>query len=401
VLLLLRPRRLLLLLLRRRGRQASLVDGSASSGPTRVPHDPNEPGVGQEPTRFVVLPFQLIEREQGVVVRRGRLQVLVSGDRASEVVQTIAEAMRGNGATIAEVCSLFAAPDRATVLELVNQLLARNLVVPAGSDLIPVDREGPLDLFYWHVGVSGHDATARLNKVRMAIVGVNHVSHQLVRSLSAAGSTNFEIIDYSLLRNVSLFDDEGRICPSRWTAAAPVPFDGWEARLTADSFDCLIATSDFGGRRVMGRWNRLCLALDRHFLPVVLQDLVGYVGPLVVPRETACLECYTARLASNSRGADVELPNEQAAFDGQQVTGLHPSMASVLGDIAVIELTRFYTRALPFWNVATVTEVNLLASRIESRKVLRVPRCPACSTLTRRSPTSLMNDASRPGRLQE
>jgi len=309
--------------------------------------------------------------------------------------------MRGHGATIDEICGLFAAPDRATVLELINELLARNLVVPAGSDLIPVDREKTLDVFYWHVGVSGHDAIARLNKVRMAIIGVNHISHQLVRSLSAAGSTNVEVIDYPLLRNVSLFDDEGRICTSRWTPAAPVPFDGWEARLTADSFDCLIATSDFGGRRLMGRWNRLCLALDRHFLPVVLQDLVGYVGPLVVPRETACLECYTARLASNSRGVDVELPNEQAAFHGQHVTGLHPSMASVLGDIAVIELTKFYTRALPLWNAATVTEVNLLATRIESRKVLRVPRCPACSTLTRRSPTSLTKDAPTHGRLNE
>jgi hypothetical protein len=65
-------------------------------------------------------------------------------------------------------------------------------------------------------------------------------------------------------------------------------------------------------------------------------------------------------------------------------------MASVLGDIAAIELTKFYSRALPLWRVGVVMEVNLLAGRIDARKVLRVPRCGACSNLIRRSSTSMI-----------
>jgi bacteriocin biosynthesis cyclodehydratase domain-containing protein len=334
----------------------------------------------------------VIERETGVVLRRGRSQILIGGDRAIETVQTLIEMMRGDGATIGEVCSRFAAPDQDAIVEFVEQLSARNFLVPAGSDLIPVDREGPLDVFYWHVGASAAEVNRRLNEVRIAIVGVNHVSQQLARSLKAGGASNFEVIDYPLLRNVSFVDDEGRICRPHWSAVDPVPFDGWQAGLNAGSFDCLVATSDFGGLRSMERWNRVCLEFGRHFLPVVLQDLVGYVGPFVVPGETACFECFTARMASNRQRQDIEFPSEEMAFDGQRLAGLHPSMASVIGDIAVIELTKFYSGLLPFVRVGSVTEVNLLAMRVESRKVLRAPRCPACSTLVRRSSTSSLKE---------
>jgi hypothetical protein len=65
-------------------------------------------------------------------------------------------------------------------------------------------------------------------------------------------------------------------------------------------------------------------------------------------------------------------------------------MPWALANIAALELTKFYSRALPFWKVGTVMEVNLLAGRMDSRKVSRVPRCRACSTLIRRSSASMV-----------
>src|SRR5262249_17582767 len=150
-------------------------------------------------------------REQGVILRRGRVQVWVSGDRAIETVQIIAETMKGDGATIAEVCSLFASPDHPAVVELIEQLSLRTLVVPADSDLIPIDHERPLDVFYWHVGASAGEVNQRLNQMRIAVIGVNHVSSQIIRSLTAAGTTNFKVIDYPLLRNLALFDGSGAV----------------------------------------------------------------------------------------------------------------------------------------------------------------------------------------------
>ncbi|MFB3146853.1 MAG: hypothetical protein ACE1ZO_06975, partial [Nitrospirales bacterium] len=59
----------------------------------------------------------------------------------------------------------------------------------------------------------------------------------------------------------------------------------------------------------------------------------------------------------------------------------HPSMASILGDIAAMEMTKFYSQSMPLWNVGKLIEVNLLATRMTPRKVLKLPRCPVCSPL--------------------
>jgi bacteriocin biosynthesis cyclodehydratase domain-containing protein len=326
-----------------------------------------------------------------VILRRGSIQVLIGGDRSLEALETVVDALKGDGATIEEVCTRFAAPDRPAVRELIEHLMARQLVVPAGTDLVPVGAEGPLDVFYWHFGSSASEINKRLTRVRVAIVGVNHISRQLAQSLTSAGMTSVEVIDYPLLRNLSLFGEDDTVRAGQWrVATAPLSYDDWAARLKPDSCECLVATSDFGGLRLMRQWNALCIEHGRHFLPVVLQDMIGYVGPSVIPGETACFECFLARLDSNRTGQSREYAPEIKAFEGQHVAGFHPSMASVLGDIAAVELTKFYSRTLPLWKVGVVMEVNLLAGRIDARKVLRVPRCRGCSNLIRRSSTSMV-----------
>lgn len=345
----------------------------------------------EEPQRLIALPFQLIEAPDGVILRRGSIQVLIGGDRSMQTVQTLVDVMRGDGATVEEVCSRFAAPDHPAVTRLIEQLLSRQFVVPAGGNLVPIHSESQLDIFYWHFGMSTEEINQRLNQVRVVILGVNYISRQLAHSLTSAGMTSVKVVDDPLLRNLSFFDESGEVRTSEWRAGnGPVAYEDGAVELEPDSFDCLVATSDFGGLRLMRQWNAFCVEHGRHFLPVVLQDMVGYVGPSVIPGETACLECFLARLDSNRTGDSQEYASERAAFAGQHVAGFHPSMASVLGDIAAIELTKFYSRALPLWKVGVVMEVNLLAGRIDSRKVLRVPRCSACSNLIRRSSTSMI-----------
>jgi len=153
------------------------------------------------------------------------------------------------------------------------------------------------------------------------------------------------------------------------------------------SLHCLIATSDFGGMQLMREWNQFCYEANIQFFPVVLQNAVGYVGPLIVPGETACFECLRARQNSHLADPEIQRATEYRAFEGQLVNGFHPSMASVLGDIAAFELTKFYGR-VPRWRVGTLIEVNLLIPSIVTRKVLKIPRCSVCSQLNKHSPVT-------------
>ena len=145
-----------------------------------------------------------------------------------------------------------------------------------------------------------------------------------------------------------------------------------------------MSESGFGPLRA---WNELLLARELPYLPVVIDDLVAYVGPLVVPGQTACLECFLRRRYSNLDDAEAREAVELRP-DGAGVVGLHPAISAVAAGAAALELTKFF---LP-WHAARqagyLLTFNLLASRARRHRVLKVPRCSACSRLRTRAPAS-------------
>jgi hypothetical protein len=82
---------------------------------------------------------------------------------------------------------------------------------------------------------------------------------------------------------------------------------------------------------------------------------------------------------------------ENIAPDGNKVVGYHPVMASILRDIAVMELVKFYGISAPIFNVRKLIELNMLSTQLQTHRVLKVPRCKVCSTMNRRSSTSMSN----------
>ena len=343
------------------------------------------------------LPLQVIDTADGVLLKRGCTVFKVSGEGAATAVQIVLSKLATTGTTVGEIAEQFAAPDRKAVQQLLERLIANRLVVSAKAVDPPTNlKETQLDVFYWHFGESTARITERLNSLHLVILGVNAISRQLCASLIASGANNVDVIDHPNLRNINLFDAEGKLSDPKWTPLGnkrPLDFKEWMDNTDPASWDCLVATSDFGGHLLLQEWNQFCVDHNRHFFPIVLQDEVGYLGPLVVPGETACLDCLLARQDSHKLDRDSSRLIQQAGFEGQKVAGFHPAMASILGDIGALELTKFYSGALPGWNVGTLIEVNLLSTRMIPRKVLKIPRCPACSPLRTR-PSSNSNKAS-------
>jgi bacteriocin biosynthesis cyclodehydratase domain-containing protein len=338
--------------------------------------------------RLKSLPGQLIETCDGVILKRGCTELRIGGKGAAEAVKKVLNATDKSGTTRKEICKLFAPQSRRIVHELIDQLLARKVLITADSSGSVVEEpESSLDIFYWHFGLSAARVTERLNERHFTILGVNCISRQLASSLVGSGLNNFQVVDHPLLRNLWLFDDADKLKAQQWPVPLRLPQE-WNEGMKFRSADVLVATSDLGAQEEMLAWNRFCVKENRNFLPVVLQDLIGYVGPLVVPGETACYECLQARQNSHLENYKTRRLADYASCDGQRVVGFHPSMASILGDIAAFELTRFYSEALPSRKVGELIEVNLLAKGMTVRKVLKVPRCPICSSLTRRSPVS-------------
>ncbi len=341
--------------------------------------------------KLYAYPLQLIEGRDAIILKRGSIELKIGGEQAAAAVQAVLSAISKGGSTEEDICNLFAAPAQPAIRELIKQLLARRMLRLADDEeSLPQKVESALDVFYWHFDLQHERVAKRINDMQLAIIGVNHISHQLAYSLTASGLDNFEVIDYEFLRNLHLFNNTEELNSQTWShpLKPPVEFEKWNQSTKSNLPNCIIATSDFGGQELLLHWNRFCIEKGIHFLPVLLQDLIGYVGPLLVPGETACLECLRSRQNANLTEAKDRRLAEKSAFESQTIIGFHPSMASVLGDIAAIELTKFYG-LVPQWRVGTLIEVNLLSSKMSPHKVLRIPRCKACSTLNRRSSASL------------
>jgi len=335
--------------------------------------------------RLRALAVQLIPMRSAVILRRGATEVRIDGERAREAVETVLAAVSGQGATVAEVCERFAESDRPEVTRLLGELRTRRLLVPTGSPTGTTAgddssdtsvEDSRLDIFYWHFGQRAADVARSLSSRQIAVVGVNAVSRRLVSALTAIGAMSIEAVDYPPLRGVELVaTDNGTGC-----AAAAVAHAEWLDRADVEEVHCVTATSDFGASEHLRLWNRFCVERRIPFLPVVQRDLVGTVGPLVMPGEMPCYECACAREGSHLDDPAARRAVAENAFEGQRFAALHPSAVTVLAELAAVELSKWFGGGRPpTRQVGTLVEVNVAQPAVTVRRVLRVPRCPVCS----------------------
>lgn len=337
--------------------------------------------------KLMLLPLQVIQVHDGVILKRGCSEFKITGEGAVETIPILVRKMKGAPVTFEELCECFASTDRPMVKEFVSRLMQARLLVPCEGVQPACSRaETNLDIFYWHFGSSAHDAKRQLNRHRIVIQGVNGISRQLVLALANSGWENVVVVDEPSLRNLFFFDRAGRLLPSSWhqNHKPPINLEQWANKPEVTSSDCLVATSDVGASEAMRRWNEYAIEQSCHFFPIVLRNGTGYVGPFIVPGETACYECLRLRQNANMDETEPHWATEAVAFEGQDVSGFHPSMTSILADIAGMELTKFYGGLLPWRNAGVLIEINLLIPSLQARKVLKIPRCIICSPMRRR-----------------
>lgn len=344
---------------------------------------------------FKALPVQVIEIENGVILKRGCTEFRISGQGAAEAVYQILAVAENQPITIQQLCENFSELKRPIIKNLIEQLIQRRIMTSPNDRIEkPNGFESHLDIFYWHFGDTDIISKKKLNDLKLVILGVNHISRQLSSALFKSGITNIQVVDFPLLRNLRLFDEFGQIVMENWNFGniSPLEYSKWVELQKHQEITCIVATSDFGNHEILRFWNSFCLSAKYHFLPVVLQNTIGYLGPLTIPRETACFECLRARQDANFTDPQLRRATESKAFEGQAIIGFLPSMASILGDIAAVELIKFYSGILPGQNVGALIEVNLLATFLTVRRILKNPRCAACSQLMIRSPLQARQD---------
>ncbi|TCW84002.1 hypothetical protein C5O80_13005 [Burkholderia sp. SRS-46] len=333
--------------------------------------------------KLKLLPVQIVEEMDGIVLRRGVEQVLVPDMNALLVMRVLQKALLLQPHTRQELAGLFAGPARPLVESLLELLHAKRFIVSADADPTSphaASAEGANDVFYWHFNQSQAQVAQTLNEKRWAFVGINLLNQQLLQAMLDEGLENYVIVDDPMLRNVTLYDDGFELDAAFWRSRRSHIVDE-DTFLDEASSACgfVVAASEFGGAFLLERWNEHAVTNGIAFYPVLLQNLVGYCGPLVIPGDSACFACLKTRQNSNAGGFEEKRFMERHAYHGQHVAAYHRSMLQVLASVAQFDLVKFKSNIQ--WEVGTLCEINLLNGSMSRRKLLKAPRCPVCSAL--------------------
>lgn len=342
-----------------------------------------------EDVRLVVRPLQVVELGDGVVLSRGQRRVRLAGSGAYEAVESLLRALQPPGTSFAQIAGRFAAPDRSRLRKLVALLAARDLVVEASAVPAEPASEAAEDIFFWDFGLHAPEVRAAFGRQRVQILGVNLISAALSAALSECGFPEPGVVDVPTLRNLREFGDPGSPEEQRRFRDPPAAERQWRRAFDGgDRPALLVAASDFGGKAMLRPWNEICVTSGTPFMPVVLQDMVGSIGPYVVPGETPCYECVRARENANMDEPLVQRTLETGAFEGQFACGYHPVLPQIVAGIAAFEITKILA-GLGGGPIGRIVSFSALDSHMTSHRVLRLPHCPVCGSDARHAGVAL------------
>ena len=330
---------------------------------------------------LIPLPFQVIEFEDGVVLKRGLSNLVVSGPASLERVLYILTLISEQASTCDQITSRFPSKDQLEIETLIENLYRKEFIV--SSDQIHKVQAKPLDIFYDQFGVNKQIVSSSLSKLHIVLCGINSLTSSLFNSFRAQGVRNITFYDDRLLRNfnyINLKNDYGNAMTND-IADKIIDDQSFRQRIKDDKVTLLVAASDFGGQSLLLKWNAFSIKNRIHFYPIYIEGLTGYAGPIVIPGDTPCLDCLRHRQNSHLKDLRIRELLEQNATNAQTIIPSHPAITGVVSNIAFFEIVRFYGGLKPQTHPAGLMKIDLIASRTESKRVLKIPRCPSCSNL--------------------
>ncbi|UII21553.1 hypothetical protein [Fulvivirga ligni] len=330
--------------------------------------------------KYKMLPFQVIEMEDRIVLKRGLSSMAISDKNALIIIKVIQKALLQGPKTITELTQLFTGAVQNLIRDFVEHLITKKYLIPESDGQEHLhNEESPQDIFYWHFNLHQADIAKVLNEQVWAFIGINELNKRLIQSLFAEGKESFIVVDDPSLRNVKYYDDQHEIIDAFWKDDRIEKVSEEEFIREPNDIGFMVAASEFGSFYLLESWNAYAVKNAIPFYPLLLQNMVGYAGPLVIRDEGACLECVKLRQNSASHNFAEKRLTEKFASQGQHVVAYHQSMVNILAEVGAFDLVRFKSNIQ--WDLSTMCEVDLLSSTMTKRKLMKAPRCPVCSAL--------------------
>jgi bacteriocin biosynthesis cyclodehydratase domain-containing protein len=293
------------------------------------------------PTRPLLKPwYRLSTSVAGTVLRYGGSVLELEGRAATELLPHLLPLLDGTR-TLDEIASRLGEPVRPAIEHALGVLAERGLVTEPLPTGVPAETARTIEFLTAtdDYGRSESEVVASLARATVKVVGSSPVARAISTTLEGAGLRSAE--------------------PAGWEGGG------------ASAADLAIVAPDETEVPRLEAWNHSALEQGTTWLQVLPFDgLLAAVGPIYVPAESACYECYQLRRSANIG------PVPDTAFG--RYPGA-PSLDAVLTGLAVTIALRFLALGDGL-SVGVLVAVGATREISWSRHVLyRVPRCPACA----------------------
>lgn len=222
------------------------------------------------------------------------------------------------------------------------------------------------------------DAQRRLKAARLTVVGNGELANSLAIHAARAG------IGRICGLNMERADAVGAANPFISFTAQTVPLDAPDIMRQAATHEAptlLAIALDRPEPALLETLNELAQDLNVALLHCRTHGTEGVVGPLVVPKQTACLTCYQLRVNSNLEFFD-EYRTWSRWTAGGPARRAHPgglpALTELVAGMAMLEIIKHVTACYEPETYSKYISVNALTLEVMPHQILKLPRCPSC-----------------------
>jgi bacteriocin biosynthesis cyclodehydratase domain-containing protein len=305
-----------------------------------------------KPVRPALKPwYRALQREDRLLLQYGEKLVSFEGRAATQLLPALLPLLDGTR-TVDEIVETLGLPVRPAV-EKALTLLDEQGVLTAGAPEHVHDsarRSAEFLAATDPLGRPAQELLATIEPAAVAVAGSGPLAAEIASTLRRSGIGGLERL----------------------------PIDGAASHL--GRFELAVAVP--AGEEVpsLAAWNVSALQVSLPWLQVLPFDgLLAAVGPLYVPGETACYECFKTRRASNVDYGRELLALQEVGVPLPAAAGLELAVAGLAATLAL----RWIAHRDQFLPGAWYALELGLQPALEAHVLYRVPRCRACSGLER------------------
>ncbi len=277
--------------------------------------------------------------------------------------------------------------ERGGLTALIDGLIARDIIDANGGGAPPAAAR-----FFAQFHDDPVSCVRRLSASRVLVCGPDPIADAVSRGLRVAGVGRVTTIDPPGWRpeaRATPVDPTAGRCGDG-SASSPHARPGIDRATFAAAgrgADLLVICPDAADAQVTSAVNALALEIGVPWLLVRIFGAQGFVGPLFIPDDGPCHACLLAREEANWSDREIErayldrIAREPGSVESY---GRLPACAALVSDVAVLEATKHLSRFVMPALLGAVLRIDFAACRTELHRVMRLPRCPACSPARRR-----------------